>query len=195
MAIIYFPGCKYSALSPSSTEKIKGYLAEKRQVTITGCCRKHWNSLAPGDEAMFVCPTCQINVKAWMPKVQTRSIWEFLAEDDFFPWPDYSGEEITIQDCQDSNGNITMRLAVRHLLNQMNFSTWELEGFHDAISSFCNLSISHREENVLAHCNTFIKKKRFATVLVAYVLWPSVDERRPFVGFTHRKSSLIGIHI
>ena len=54
------------------------------------------------------------------------SLWEYLLEDEAFPWPDYGGERITVQDCWRARKNAPLLDAVRECLRRMNMEPVEL---------------------------------------------------------------------
>lgn len=161
MSNIYFPGCKYTALSPQTSTKIKEYLQGKMAVSITGCCRVHHKPLTAEDTALVICPTCYFNLRQNAPQAQTISIWEMLADQDDFPWPDYQGKSITVQDCMDTRNHPRWQQAVRIILQRMNLTVIEIEkSFTQA--DFCNIETSisaepkeKQMEQLRNHCKEY----------------------------------------
>lgn len=161
MSYIYFPGCKYTALAPQTSAKIKDHLQEKMKISVTGCCRIHHKLLTDQDTALVVCPTCYFNLQESAPQAQVMSIWELLAEQEDFPWPDYQGKSITVQDCIDTRENPKWQQAVRTILNRMNLKIIEIEKSFDQ-ADFCNIETSaspepkeKQMEQLLDHCNQY----------------------------------------
>lgn len=160
MPYTYFPGCKYTALSPQTSAKIKDYL-QKKEVSVTGCCRINHKILTHEDTALVICPTCYFNLLDTAPQADTISIWEFLAEQDDFPWPDYHGKEITVQDCIDTRNHLKWQQAVRTILNRMNLKVVEIEKSYEK-ADFCNIETSKspepnekQMEQLLDHCSQY----------------------------------------
>lgn len=92
------------------------------------------------------------------------SIWELLAEQKDFPWPDYQGKSITVQDCIDTRENPKWQQAVRTILNRMNLKIIEIEKSFDQ-ADFCNIETStstepkeKQMEQLLEHCNQYTTK-------------------------------------
>lgn len=123
----YFPGCKYTAHSPKASKRLQEYLWEKHGVKTLGCCSLDHSKPTPGDEALFVCPTCAaILEESAQPGVKVTSIYEYLLRDDSFPWPDFHGERLTIQDCWRTFDHRAMQEAIRTILGRMNIDAVEL---------------------------------------------------------------------
>lgn len=161
MAYVYFPGCKYTALSPETSSKIKKYLNEKRNMMVTGCCRVNHNKLTKQDIALAVCPTCLFNLQQSAPQVKSQSLWEILADDDDFPWPDFGGHAITVQDCMDTSNNLEWQSAVRSILKRMNVTVVEIEESFEK-ADFCNIEASKspeskekKMEQLMNHCKQY----------------------------------------
>lgn len=69
-------------------------------------------------------------------RAQTVSVYECLAEDEQFPWPDYGGVRMTIQDCWRTRDRLAMQRAIRRILKRMNAVGVELpQSFEKA--DFC----------------------------------------------------------
>ena len=58
MSTIYYPSCKFTAMSPESSEKISDYLSREHDITIEGCCRPSHPHLTAQDTAITICNTC-----------------------------------------------------------------------------------------------------------------------------------------
>lgn len=57
----------------------------------------------------------------------TVSLWEFLAESDFFPFPDYKGQKMTIIDACPTRNHMIVQKTIRTLLYRMNIQLIEPE--------------------------------------------------------------------
>lgn len=161
MAYVYFPGCKYTALSPATSKKMQEYLKTKRNMAVTGCCSVNHKQLTSGDKALVVCPTCLFKLSETAPQSEVLSVWEVLADDDGFPWPDYKGKAITIQDCVDTADNPEWQQAVRKVLMRMNVHIVEIEKSFEK-ADFCNIETSasplpkeEQMEQLVRHCEEY----------------------------------------
>lgn len=140
MSAVYFPGCKYTIHSRVNSRKIRQYLIRQHGIRQTGCCSTGLDTLREEDIAVYTCPTCSAFIQEYTPKNRSLSIWEILENDDAFPWPDYSGDTVTVQDCWRSFDNRPMQDAVRHILGLMNVETVEIAKNFEK-TDFCGSSL------------------------------------------------------
>lgn len=136
----YFPSCNFTHFFPQESEKVKHYLSERFGAEIVTCCHKSRNDFPIEDTALTICQSCSLMVreresalgKAIEP-FQTREInvFELLAQDELFPWPDLQGEEITLQDCFRAKDKPQLLDAVRTCLHKMNATIIELPDNRD----------------------------------------------------------------
>ena len=124
---IYLPSCNFSAASPESSRKIRAYLARKPKVRVAGCCRKEQAAMQPEDVVISICLTCSAITREVSPQVTEMSFWEYVLTDPAFPWPDFHGERITLQDCWRARHLPVLHRAVRACLRRMNFQIVELD--------------------------------------------------------------------
>ena len=134
--LYYLPSCNFTAAHKETSAVIRKYLKEEKGLDIGVCCRVMKNRLQPGDEILQNCPNCAWIVGENDPQVIQKSIYEYLIEDDSFPWPDYHGERITVQDCMRSAERPQEQKAVRIMLERMNMVPVELEENYEK-SRFC----------------------------------------------------------
>lgn len=140
MSTVYFPGCKYTIHSRVNSRKIRQYLIRQHGIRQTGCCSTGLDTLREEDTAVYTCPTCSAFMQEYTPKNRSLSIWEILENDEAFPWPDYSGDTMTVQDCWRSFDNRPMQDAVRHILGRMNVETVEIAKNFEK-TDFCGSSL------------------------------------------------------
>lgn len=140
MATIYFPSCKFTAYSPKSSKKIQDYLSEKFNFQIGSCCRPGHKKLKKEDEVIYICNTCAAFCKEDSAAEKITSVWELLADDEQFLFPDYSRQKITIQDCWRTYDNISHQKAVRKILQKMNIDIVELKENYDK-TRFCGMTL------------------------------------------------------
>lgn len=144
----YFPSCNFTKASPDTSKRVRQYLADVHGIKTIGCCRPGHKKLSGEDIALTICQSCSAIIGE-NTKTEEISIFQFLNKDDHFPWPDYHGEEITLQDCWRAKGKHDLHDAVRRILTKMNMRVVELEECRDE-SRFCGVFRYNpmREENI-----------------------------------------------
>lgn len=159
----YIASCIFTSKFPELSRIIQAYIQERFQMPIVRCCvpnyklehfteqmpkdyQKDWSEMPdcadfqPGDMVYSLCHNCSAVIEETKPGVQVRSIWELILEDEDFSYPDYHGEEITIQDCWRSKERIEEQEAVRQILKKINFKIHELKENHEQ-TDFCGISL------------------------------------------------------
>lgn len=139
MAVVFFPSCKARADYKSASEKLAAYIYEKFGVLPIGCCRVNHQALTLNDTAIVVCNNCAAIIEE-NTQATVKSVWEVIDEDAAFPFPDYHGENITIQDCRIGYDKRNYQDAVRSLLKKMNFTIIELEENYEK-TKFCGVNL------------------------------------------------------
>ena len=130
----YFPSCKFTQMRPETSEKVKSYMASKG-VRVVGCCRPGHKALSGwNDIAITICETCSIIIGENRPAAKVISLYEFIDSLPNFPFPDYKGERITLQDCYRAKARETEKAAVRSVLRKMNVEVVELPGTEEEIN-------------------------------------------------------------
>lgn len=124
--IYYLPSCQYKANHAESSAKIQKYLRDTG-VTVVGCCRVSQNLFHEEDTVLSNCTSCARITDEQSPEVNNISIYEYLLTDKNFPWPNYNGEKITVQDCYRAVGKPNTQHAIRECLLKMNFTPIEIE--------------------------------------------------------------------
>ena len=139
MSTIYYPSCKFTAMSPESSEKISDYLSREHGITIEGCCRPSHPHLTAQDTAITICNTCAAICSEDSP-AKIISLWEILDQDPNFKLPDFHQEAMTLQDCWRSYDRPDVQAHVRSLLRKMNVNIVELPENHEK-TRFCGTSL------------------------------------------------------
>ena len=124
---IYLPSCNFTAACPESSKKIKRYLSCKTDVMVAGCCRPAQKSLSQGDTVLTVCLTCSAITREVSSQVKEMSFWEYALTDPDFPWPDFHGEMMTVQDCWRARNLPKLQHAVRQCMERMNLVPVEID--------------------------------------------------------------------
>lgn len=124
--IYYLQSCNFTAASPESSRKIREYMAAKPGVKVPGCCRPSQKLFQEGDTVLSICLTCSAITREVSPMVREMSFWEYALTDTGFPWPDYHGEKMTVQDCWRARNKPSLMKAVRECMKRMNIQPVEI---------------------------------------------------------------------
>ena len=92
------------------------------------------------DEVYSLCHNCNNIIEEMHPGLYVRSLWKLLDSDSEFPFPDYHGLNVTVQDCWRSRDRREEQDAVRSLLKKMNIEYVEAAEHH-ARTDFCGASL------------------------------------------------------
>ena len=124
--MVFAPGCALMIYKPELAEKLHSTLNEHLgEMRMVQTCCKHDPMLAPGTVVINVCPGCDKRYGKDYQGVSTISLWEILAETDFFPFPDYKGKKMTIMDACPTRENEKVQETIRVLLQKMNIALTE----------------------------------------------------------------------
>ena len=122
----YFPSCNFTRLRPETSERIKAFMAA-RGVRVVGCCRPGHRAVSGwNDTVITVCETCSIIIGENRPAAKVISLYEFIDSLPDFPFPDYKGGRVTLQDCYRAKAKDAEKAAVRSVLRKMNVEIVEL---------------------------------------------------------------------
>lgn len=132
---IYFPSCNFTKASPEAAQKIQAYL--QARMPVAGCCRVDKLEYSPESTAVYFCQACRETLEARVPgKFITKNLFVYLLEQPDFPWPDYSGLTVTVQDCWRDREHPEIFAAVREALGRMQVTVLEMEETKEQ-SVFC----------------------------------------------------------
>ncbi len=123
---IFAPGCALFLYKPHLIEKLHDFLNikyNKMELLLT-CCR-HTPKIAPNTHVINICPGCDRRYRENYVNPSTISLWELLAKDKDFPFPDYSLQKMTIIDACPTRDQDRIHQAVRALAERMNISIVE----------------------------------------------------------------------
>lgn len=126
MSLAFAPGCALLLHKPNLALRLQEHLnaslgAMPEHLT---CCH-HDPGLPAGTRIINVCPGCDRRYRELYPGISTVSLWELLAEDASFPFPDYGGAEMAILDACPTRTEARVHDAVRALLARMNITVVE----------------------------------------------------------------------
>lgn len=139
MAYYYFPSCKVTAQFKDASKRTKEYVEQQIGVSPIGCCRPNHTKLTSDDTALVVCNNCAAIIEE-NTEAEIIFLWQMIDQDSDFPFPDYHGEEMTIQDCWIAFEKRHVQNAVRSLLRKMNIKVVELENNYEK-TTFCGVNL------------------------------------------------------
>ena len=121
MKRIFAPGCALVLTKPDAARKLRDHLEAKlggigEHLT---CCR-HEPGLEKGTQVINVCPGCDKRFRTLYEGITTISLWEILADDASFPFPDYGGARMAVLDACPTRDQERVHEAVRAVLRRMN---------------------------------------------------------------------------
>ena len=125
---VYLPSCKLTRACPEADRKIRAYLSRRDDMRIAGCCSVAVREMIAADTAITACMSCAAIVRENGAQGGQVSLWEYLAADAEFPWPDFGGEAITIQDCWRARNDSALHDAVRECMHKMHIRVVEIAG-------------------------------------------------------------------
>lgn len=167
MSCYYIASCMFTAQFPEISLLIQNYIKSKPDIKIVRCCipdyrvehnteritksnvQSAWRQLPvsnvfqPEDTVISVCHNCTNIVEEWRG-AKVISLWEMIDCDPLFPFPDYNGLEVTVQDCWRTRERRNEQNAVRSLLRKMNTKYIEADKNHEQ-TDFCGSTL-YREQ-------------------------------------------------
>lgn len=176
----YIASCNFTLFYPEWSARIQRFL--KGRMDVIRCCTEKYrvkdfeNMMPPSvaeqwrqtthytgfdaDTCMVsVCHNCTAVFQELHPDVKVISLWEYIlhhVED--FPYPDFGGVEMSLQDCWRQYDNEAEQAAVRQLLCKMNIHPVELPQRH-ADTRYCGVSTLRPapKRNLALAPNRFVK--------------------------------------
>jgi Fe-S oxidoreductase len=124
--MVFAPGCALMLYKPELAEKLHLILNENLgdMDKLLICCQ-HDQKLAAKTRVINICPGCDKRFGNDFKNISTISLWEILAESDFFTFPDYQGKQMTIIDACPTREQERVHKAVRAILQKMNIKLVE----------------------------------------------------------------------
>lgn len=90
------------------------------------CCQHDPSPVDP-TQIINICPGCDKRFRADYKNCSTISLWEVLAESEWFHFPDYKNQSMTIIDACPTRDQSRVHNAIRKLLRRMNINLVEPE--------------------------------------------------------------------
>lgn len=121
---IYFPSCNFTKASPEAARRIGSYLADI--MPVAGCCRVDEAEYPAGEQALYFCQACREMLAKRFPQLEPENLFVWLDGRADFPWPDYHGLSVSIQDCWRDREHPEIHQAVRSVLRKMGVAVEEI---------------------------------------------------------------------
>lgn len=123
---IFAPGCALMIYKPELGQKALKFLqGELGNVGEHLTCCRHEPNLPAGTQIVNTCAGCDRRYRQLYEGITTVSLWELLAENEAFCFPDYSGQVMTVLDACPTRDQDRVHDAVRALLRRMNIRVVE----------------------------------------------------------------------
>jgi len=124
--LVFAPGCALMIYRPEIAEKIHLILNKNLGVMakFMVCCH-HDPHLEKKKKIINVCPGCDKRFGNDYNNVSTISLWEILADNDYFNFPDYQGMKMSIIDACPTRENENVQSSIRKIIQKMNITLVE----------------------------------------------------------------------
>ena len=126
MKKLFAPGCALLLYKPELAARMHAllnqHLGAMEELRI--CC-KNQPPLEAGTEVINICPGCDKRYRNNYADSTTISLWEILATGDFFPFPSYKGQVMSIIDACPTRDQPRVHNAIRDLLKRMDITLKE----------------------------------------------------------------------
>jgi len=123
MPKLYNPGCALMLYKPHYADKLLKILGVKKHDI---CCH-HNPNVESGTEIINTCAGCDKRFGSLYEGVSTISLWEVIAKDETFPFPNYDKLELSVHDACPVRNRSEVHDAIRELLKKMNIKIVEAE--------------------------------------------------------------------
>jgi Fe-S oxidoreductase len=121
MKHVFAPGCALMIYKPELARKAWGFLnVDSGDIPEHLLCCRHEPLLKHSTRIINVCAGCDRRYRELYAGISTTSLWEVLAENPTFPFPDYQGQKMTVHDACPTRNQERVHVAVRKLLTRMN---------------------------------------------------------------------------
>lgn len=140
MSKIFLPSCNTKVKHANASNKLRKYLENREQVETVGCCKVFCKKANKEDTAVVICSNCAAIMEESSVVKNIKFVWEIIDEDLEFPFPNYHGERMAIQDCWRSYEKRNVQDAIRSLMKKMNIEVVELEENYER-TKFCGADL------------------------------------------------------
>jgi len=133
---VFAPGCALMIYKPELAAKLHSVLNENlgKMDELMTCCH-HNPKFTKETEVINICPGCDKRYTNDYQNSTTISLWEILAESEFFTFPDYKGKRMSIIDACPTREKEKVQNAIREIIHKMNITL--VEPKHTKTKSTC----------------------------------------------------------
>ena len=139
--LYYLPGCSTNRNHKKAGRKLLDYM-RSQGAKIAKCCKLDVDYYQDGDVVVQTCTQCGLILKERCPGLRVISIYEFLIHNPGFPFPDFQGKRITLQDCFRTRQDESLQDAIRQGLKKMNVKVVETKE-NRANTKFCGVWLNN----------------------------------------------------
>jgi hypothetical protein len=123
---MFAPGCALMIYKPELALKIHSILnANLGKMDMLMTCCQHDPQFEDETQIINICPGCDKRFRSDYQNSSTISFWEILADSDFFPYPDYQKQKMTIIDACPTRDKKIIHKAIRKIISRMNIELTE----------------------------------------------------------------------
>lgn len=128
MKYIYAPGCALMSYKPHLADKLKALAVSRygEMDTLLACCITD-PVREEGIHVLTPCVTCAVRYKSMWSGSTSDFLLDMIADSEDFPFPDYGGAVMSIQDTCASRTMPQAQATIRKLLEKMNIRLEEPE--------------------------------------------------------------------
>lgn len=121
MSTLFSPGCALMVYKPELAKKMEEFLLAHNLIEglHLACCH-HEPEQQEGTLIINTCAGCDRRFRELYDTVDTISLWEVLADNADFPFPDYGGAKMSVHDACPTRNQPRVHIAVRKCLERMN---------------------------------------------------------------------------
>lgn len=147
MSEIYFPSCNFTAASREAADRLRKYMSAR--MPVAGCCR---TDARPYEDAsaIYFCQACRETLEEARPNLTSENLLVWLDGWEDFPWPDYSGLMVSIQDCWRDREHPEIHQAVRSALRKMGVEYVEVQANREKADYCGNIHFNPTSEEYRA---------------------------------------------
>ena len=117
---VFAPGCALFLYKPSLVDQLHAWLESRYgPLEVLSACCHHTPAIPAGTKVITTCPGCDRRYRQDYPEPLAVSLWEMLAQDDSFLFPNYHGQQMTIIDACPTRDQKPIHGAVRALAARM----------------------------------------------------------------------------
>lgn len=128
MKRVFAPGCALIIHNPELVRKTHGYLCNQfGDMSIHLLCCQRETAIEPGTEVINTCPGCDRKYRDPGKGLRNISVWELIASDETYPYPNYEGVKMSLNDACPTRGEARVQTAIRTLLERMNIKLVEAD--------------------------------------------------------------------